>query len=806
MQVSINWLNKYVNTRGLTPDQLADKITKSGIEVDGVHYVGEPLEKVVVGHVVSLEKHPKADKLSVCQVDVGNETLQIVCGAPNVAEGQYVPVALPGAVLPGDFEIKKVTIRDVESNGMICSLEELGIKEQFIPDNAKDGIFVFEDEVTVGEEVNNLLNIDDAVLEFDLTPNRADCLSMIGVAYEVAAILDEEIHLPEESISPIEESSKDYIQVTVEDKELAPYYGAYMIKNVKVKPSPLWMQNYLIASGVRPINNVVDITNYVLLEYGQPLHAFDYDRLGTKEILVRAAKDGEKIVTLDGQERELTSEHVLITNGKEGIAIAGVMGGENTEVIDSTTTVLLEAAYFNPLAIRKASQHTKLRSDASNRFEKGVDPNRVHLAALRACELLEKYADGEVLKDSVIFDALDRSERNVTVSLSEVNRRLGTEISEEEMKNILRKLRFTYEQNEDLYEVTIPTRRGDITIFEDMLEEVARIYGYDNLPFTLPASASRPGKLTFRQATIRKVKRLLQGLGLSETITYSLTSKKLLEKLISPEYEINSLGVVQLAMPLSEDHEYMRLSLLPHILQSVAYNRSRRERDVALFEIGSIYLSKEKNKQPEELLRLSGSITGKWLEHEWQQEAKAVDFFVVKGITDTLFKYLNLEVTYVQSELPDLHPGRCATITINGKPIGFVGQIHPRLAKEMKLGETYVFDLNLEKIISEIDQEPSYEKIPRYPSVTRDVAFVVDKEVSAYDIEKEIFKLGSPLVTSVKVFDLFEGEGLPEDKKSLAYRLVFQDKTRTLEDKEVEKSFNNIIEQVNEKFFAYIRE
>src|SRR5690625_2769713 len=493
MLVSLNWLKQYVDYGHLTPEELGEKITKSGIEVDGIHYIAKDLTDVVVGYVKSCEQHPNADKLTVSLVDVGDEQLQIICGAPNVRAGQKVAVAKPGAVLPGDVKIKQVNLRGVESSGMICSLQELGIDEQYIPKEMADGIFVFSEDVKVGEDVASLLNLNDAILEFDLTPNRADRLRMLGVAYDVAAILDTSIQLPDEHVETRTEKSTYVISVTVEDEQITPYYGAVVIKNVTVKPSPLWMQNYLLASGVRPINNVVDITNYVLLEYGQPLHSFDYDRLGTKEIVVRAAKEGEKIITLDDKERSLTSEHILITNGKEPIAIAGVMGGANTEVYEGTTTVLIEAAYFNPLSVRKASQHTGLRSDASNRFEKGVDPNRVHLAALRALQLLEKYAGGEVLTDPVIFDELDRKENLVEINVPEINRRLGTEISKDEIEQILLKLGFVFQKQGDDYTVTIPTRRGDITIFEDMLEEVARIYGYDRLPYTLPENSARPG-------------------------------------------------------------------------------------------------------------------------------------------------------------------------------------------------------------------------------------------------------------------------------------------------------------------------
>ncbi|SET43906.1 phenylalanyl-tRNA synthetase beta subunit [Oceanobacillus limi] len=808
MLVSLNWLKNYVDIDGISPEVLAEKITKTGIEVDGIEYIAEKSSNVVVGYVESCEKHPNADKLNLCQVDVGDEeNLQIICGAPNVAQGQKVAVAKPGAVLPGNFKIKKVKLRGVESNGMICSLQELGIDEKYVPKDVAEGIFVFPNDVIVGESVEPLLNLNDAVLEFDLTPNRADCLSMLGVAYEVAAILNQPVKLPDESLETSEDSVRNHVEVEVEDPELNPYYGAFLIKNIEVKPAPLWMRNYLMAAGIRPINNVVDITNYVLLEYGQPLHAFDYDRLNSNKIVVRQAKNGEKIITLDEVERSLTEENLVITNGQDPIALAGVMGGANSEVTDQTTNVLLEAAFFNPSSIRRTVKQTGLRSEASTRYEKGIDPNRVKRAGIRAAQLLHQYAGGSVLDEVVEFDALDRDEKVVSMDADEINKRLGTEITNEEMGKILNRLGFNFDQNKSDFTIYVPTRRGDITIFEDMLEEVARIYGYDNLPFTLPQGTSQAGGLSDEQRLKREVKGFLQGTGLMETTTYSLTNEKLIRTLVSPEVKEMEPQPVELAMPMSEDHKYLRLSILPELLQSVAYNRARNQSDVAYYEIGSVFLTKEKEltTQPNEQLRLAGALTGKWLEHPWQQEVKPVDFYVIKGIVEGLFDQLQMPVDFDQAIIPDMHPGRCATISMDGEVIGFLGQLHPTLEKEMSLKETYVFDINMEAVIGAYSNVPNYSQIPKYPSISRDVAFIMDDNVKAGDVKEIIESTGTPLVKQVQIFDLYKGDNLPEGKKSVAYNLLYQDPEKTLKDDEVEESFQKIIQTVNDIFDAYVR-
>ncbi|KGP71368.1 phenylalanine--tRNA ligase subunit beta [Pontibacillus yanchengensis] len=809
MFVSLNWLKQYVDLQGLTPEDLAEKITKTGIEVDSVEAFGEYIEHLVVGYVKECNQHPNADKLSVCQVDVGDETLQIVCGAPNVAEGQKVAVAKPGAVLSGDFKIKQAKLRGEESAGMICSLQELGIDPKNVPKEFEDGIFVFPEDTEVGADANSLLNLDDVILELELTPNRSDALSMMGVAYEVAAILDTPLHFPSEEVAITDEKAHDAISVHVEDAELNPYYGAFVIKNIQVGPSPLWMRNHLISAGIRPINNVVDITNYVLLEYGQPLHAFDYDRFGSKQVVTRPAKDGETITTLDDEERTLSSDQLVITNGKEPVAIAGVMGGADSEVQEDTTSIILEAAYFNPQAVRDAAKEHGLRSEASVRFEKGVDPDRVKRAGLRACQLLVEYAGGEVLDGVVEYDELNYQEEQITITTSRMNHVLGTQLKNEDIKDILRKLQFDYSQDGETFIVSAPTRRQDIVIVEDMVEEIARMYGYDNLPYTMPEGASKAGGLTTHQALRRKVRSYLEGSGLSEAITYSLTTEERANMLVSPDIEGEHTRPVHLALPMSEEHSHLRLSMIPELLTSASYNIARKQKDIAFYEIGSVYVTEESvlTSQPQEQERLAGVLTGSWLTHPWQQEKKNVDFFVVKGILEGLFTFLDLSenVRFKQATMKGMHPGQTAEVVLNDQSIGYVGQVHPSLQKQFDLKGTYVYDLNLQAVLDTVTKEENYTPIPRHPSVSRDIALVVDEQVKAGDLQNTILATGQPLVQHVLVFDLYQGEHLPEGKKSLAFTLRYLDPNRTLTDQEVEETHNAILEQVKTTYQAELR-
>ncbi|MCZ0704593.1 phenylalanyl-tRNA synthetase beta chain [Natronobacillus azotifigens] len=807
MLVSLNWLKKYVDLGDITPEALADKISKTGIEVESIMHIAEQSTNVVVGYVDSCEQHPNADKLNLCQVDVGNEQLQIICGAPNIAQGQKVAVAKPGAVLPGNFKIKKAKLRGVESQGMICSLQELGVEEAYVPKDIADGIFVFPNDVEVGADVASYLNLDDAILELGLTPNRSDALSMLGVAYEVAAILDEPVQLPDVTVPTIEEEVTKHISVSVEALEANPYYGAFLIKDIQVGPSPLWMRNYLMAAGIRPINNVVDITNYVLLEYGQPLHAFDFDKFNSNQVVVRQANEKETIVTLDDQTRNLKPEHLVITNGKEATALAGVMGGANSEVTESTTTVLLEAAYFDGKTVRIVAKDHQLRSESSTRFEKGVDPNRVEKAGLRACQLLAEYANGTVLSGIATFDQLDKSEKQVTITTSRINDRLGTTITDHDISIILERLGFTFEQSGETFVVNIPTRRQDISIFEDMLEEVARIYGYDNLPYTLPKGGQQAGRLSPVQKLKRQVKQYFEGAGLMEAITYSLTTKERAKLLVSPEIKEKAVTPVRLSMPMSEEHSTLRISILPEMLASLSYNVARKQQNLGYYEVGSVFVSEETEvtKQPDEKLRASGAITGKWVTHAWQQEVKEADFFLLKGIVEGLFERLELTATYKQAVIDDMHPGRTAQIIVNNVPVGFIGQVHPRLQKAFDLKDTYVFDLDLDYLFAIHSDEPSFTKIPRYPTVSRDIALVVSEQVAAGAVEETIKAEAGELLHDVHVFDLYQGENLPEGKKSLAFNLLYSNPDRTLTDEEVEASYQAILAAVKSNHDAELR-
>lgn len=803
MFVSYKWLQDYVDLTGVTAQTLAEKITKSGIEVEGVEVLNEGIKGVVIGYILEREQHPNADKLSKCLVDIGQEhPVQIVCGAKNVAKGQKVAVATVGAVLPGNFKIKRAKLRGEESNGMICSLQELGLEGKMIPKEYSEGIFVFPADAPVGEDALAVLNRNDQVLELSLTPNRSDCLSMLGVAYEVAAILNRDVLLPETNLETSDEKASDYIKICVEAMEDNPLYVAKVIKNVKIGPSPLWMQTRLMSAGIRPHNNVVDITNYILLEYGQPLHAFDYDRLGSKEIVVRRALEGETIQTLDDVKRTLTTDHLVITNGRESVALAGVMGGANSEVNSDTTTVLLEAAYFSGGTVRKASKDHGLRSEASARFEKGVDPNRVRPACDRAAYLMAKYANGEVLEGTSEVDNLTVEPAVVSITLEKINRVLGTNLSIGEVNAIFDRLQFEVSIDQNVITVTAPTRRGDIKIEEDLLEEVARLFGYDEIPKTLPIGSTTPGKLSDYQQKRRIVRRYLEGVGLYQAVTYSLTS---VDKV--SQYAIEKRDAIRLAMPMSEDRSMLRLSIVPQLLEVLKYNSARQNDSLAVYETGAVFLSNGNDELPVEQEHLAGAITGLWHSHSWQGEKKPVDFYVLKGILEGLFAKLGLteKATFVKAEFDGMHPGRTAEIQLDGHKIGFVGQVHPNVQKALDLKDTYVFELSLEAVLEAGTDPLHYVAIPRFPSISRDIALVVDREMASSALKDIIFAAGKSLLKDVYVFDLYEGEHMEEGKKSLAFSLKYMAPERTLTDEEVTKVHGLVLEALQEKSGAVLR-
>ncbi|MDE0584760.1 phenylalanine--tRNA ligase subunit beta, partial [Planococcus sp. A6] len=695
MLVSTKWLKEYVNTQDLPPAELGEKITRAGIEVDAVIDRSEGLANLVVGYVTDCVKHPEADKLSICQVDVGGgEIDQIICGAPNIAKGQSVIVARPGAKLPGGMKIKKAKLRGEISNGMICSLQELGIETKLVPKSYAEGIYVLPEKAEPGIDVLSYLDLDDTVLELGLTPNRADAMSMLGVAYEVGAILGEEVSLPEIKYTEAADSAESMLSLEVDAPEANPLYVAKVVRNVKVKESPLWLQQRLMAAGVRPHNNVVDVTNYILMEYGQPLHAFDYDSLGSGNITVRQAKEGEKITTLDDTERTLSAHQLVITNGTDPVALAGVMGGANSEVSDETTTVVIESAYFASDSIRRTSKDHNLRSDASSRYEKGVDPNRVIPAAERAAQLLAELAEGEVLAGSLIFDQLDKQERVVKVSPDFINSRLGMKIRLEDMLDILSRLKFNTEAANNQLIIEVPTRRQDIQIEEDVVEEIARLYGYDEIPATLPRTDATPGGLSPYQAKRRITRHFLEGAGLLQATTYSLTSEA-----AATQFALEPTETTRLLMPMSEERSILRQSLLPHLLESLSYNTARRIDSAALYETGSVFL-KGQDELLDEQEHLAIVMTGLWLDHSWQGEKKAVDFFVAKGIVEGLAEKLGLELSFERGEMDGLHPGRTAFILLDGKRIGVIGTLHPSEQKKRDLKETIVMELNLATLLT----------------------------------------------------------------------------------------------------------
>ncbi len=803
MFVSYKWLQEFVDLTGETPGELAEKITRSGIEVESVNTTGMNIENVVVGHVLTCEQHPDADKLHVCTVNVGAETpLQIVCGAPNVASGQKVPVALVGAVLPGGFKIKKGNLRGQESNGMICSLAELGVDPRVTPKEYATGIYVFPTDTIVGIDAVKALCLDDAVIELGLTPNRSDCMSMIGVAYEVAAILGKDVKIPEIEYPSSPEKASELLTLQVET-ENNPLYIAKIIKNVKIAPSPLWMQAYLIASGVRPHNNVVDITNYVLMEFGTPLHAFDLDLLGSKEIVVRQAKSGEKITTIDEIERTLTPEMMVVTNGVDPVAIAGVMGGAESAVTDDTKNIIIEAAWFKGQSVRKTSRELGLRSEASARFEKEIDPNRVKAAAERAAQLLSQFAGGQVSAGIVAVDNYQVTETVVTVTIDKINAVLGTQLSAELVLSILSRLQFETKLDGQTLHIEVPSRRGDISIPEDIIEEVGRIYGYDNIPKTLPVAQANEVGLTDYQLKRRLVRTYLESAGLSQTVTYSLTSP-----IKSQQFAMNQAQVVALAMPLSEEKSILRQSLVPSLLDVMKYNSARQMDNIALYEVGSTFLNDETTELPNECEHLSGAVTGTWYAQPWQGEKKQVDFFVVKGILEGLFAKLRIDkmITWKQTALDGLHPGRAAEILLqSGEQIGYLGQLHPSIAKKEDLKETYVFELSLDKLLNIAVRPAKFTEIPKFPSISRDIALVVNRDVTAEEIKKTIIKAGGRMLKEINVFDVYEGSHIEEGKKSMAFSLKYFDPSKTLTDEEVTSVHEKVLEQVKEKCGAVLR-
>ena len=786
--ISMNWVKDYIDIENENLDELADKVTKAGINVE--HVISNHIDNLVVGKVLSCVPHPDSDHMHVCMVDVGKETIQIVCGAPNVKEGIKVIVALPGATLPGNFTISKSKKRGVDSNGMICALSEIGLEEDN-EENYKKGIYVLDDNAPVGVDALEYMGACDTLYDLDIHKHKNnDCFYHIGFAYEVGAILGKKVNLPDDSYEEISDSVKNHFNLKV-DTENCTYYKAKMVTDLKIGESPKFIQNRLISAGMRPINNIVDISNYVMLEYGQPLHFFDKNKLGN-EILVRMANDNEEVVTLDKKERTLSSDDIVITDGKRAVAVAGVMGALNTDVDENTKEVLIESAIFNPTNIRKTEKRLNLRSEASMRYEKGLNYEYTIKALDRACHLLEKYAGGKVLSDYVLYDNEDKTEKKITFKTEKVNSLLGITLTDKDIEDQLDKLDFKYTLNGDTFEVTIPRRRLDIeNNVKYIVEEIGRLYGYHNLKNTLPVLPTKEGKYEEVIAFRKNISKRMRSLGLNEVRTYTLVDKKTSD-LFSKDKK-----VIEVPNPMSQDRSVLRKSMIPSLIDVIKYNKSRGLKDINIYETSKVFFDdfKEENY-------LGVALYGNYISASWNNSKIKTDFYVIKGIVENLLDYLGLKNRYsfVISTEENLHPGISADIILDRQKVGFIGRVHPKLEKD----EIYVLELSIDKL--NVKTKPiKFKPASKLPSITKDLAFIVDKNVTSEEVEKLIKKSGSRMLTNIEVFDVYTGENVDKDKKSIAYKLTFTDMDKTLTDEEVMNVFNKIIDDVTSKMDAKLR-
>ena len=801
MLVSYKWLKELVDVTVLS-EELAEKMSTTGLEVEGVSSPAEGLSKIVVGEVVSCEEVPETH-LHVCQVNVGEEALrQIVCGAPNVRAGIKVMVALPGARIADNYKIKKGKIRGLESLGMICSLGELGISDSVVPKEFSDGIQILPEEAVPGDSVFPYLDLDDEIIELSITPNRADALSMRGVAYEVAAIYDKSVHFKDFPLLEAQEQAGEQLSVAIETDK-APFYAARILENVTIAPSPQWLQNLLMNAGIRPINNVVDVTNYILLYFGQPMHAFDLDTFEGNQIVVREARAGEKLVTLDDEERELETSDLVIAVADKPVALAGVMGGGATEISSQSSRVVLEAAVFDGTSIRKTSGRLNLRSESSSRFEKGINLATVTEALDAAASMIADLAGATVKAGIVSAGQVDTSDVEVVSTLSDVNRVLGTELTYTDIEDVFRRLGFGLNGNTEKFTVSVPRRRWDIHIEADLYEEIARIYGYDKLPATLPKGDGTAGQLTETQKLRRKVRTVAEGAGLTEVITYALTTP---EKAV--QFSTNPSNLTELMWPMTVDRSVLRQNMVAGILDTVAYNVARKNKDLALYEIGKVFeqTGNPQEELPIEINSFAFALTGLVSEKDFQTPTVPVDFFYAKGILEALFDRLGLNVEYTATQaLAGMHPGRTATISLGGQVIGFVGQVHPVTAKDYNIPETYVVEVNLTAIEQAIQLAKPFVEITKFPAVTRDIALLLKAEISHKEVVEAIEAAGVKRLTDIKLFDVFSGEKLGLGMKSMAYTLTFQNPEDTLEDEEVARYMEKIQKSLEETIGAEVR-
>ena len=793
MNTSLSWIKMFVPDLDVTAQEYTDAMTLSGTKVEGYEKLDADLENIVIGQIEKIEKHPDADKLIICQVNVGNEVIQIVTGAPNVKEGDKVPVVLPGGRVagghdgkktPGGVEIKAGKLRGVESFGMMCSIEELGSTREMYPEAPEYGIYIFPEDAVVGESAIHALGLDDVIFEYEITSNRVDCYSVLGIAREAAATFNKKFVPPVVKATGNDEKAEDYIKVTVEDTDLCPRYCARVVKNVKIGPSPKWMQRCLAANGIRPINNLVDITNYVMEEFGQPMHAYDLDTIANREIVVRRAGKDEKFVTLDGQERQMDENVLMICDGEKAVGIAGIMGGENSMITDQVKTVLFEAACFDGTNIRLSSKRIGLRTDASGKFEKGLDPNNAQAAIDRACQLMEELGAGEVVGGMVDVYTTTKEPVRVPFEPEKINSLLGTDISREQMLEYLSRVELAYDAETN--EIVAPTFRHDIFRTADIAEEVARFYGYDNIPTTLPSGEATTGKLPFKLRIEEVARDVAEYCGFSQGYCYSFESPKVFDKLQIPADDPQRNAIV-ISNPLGEDFSIMRTISLNGMLTSLATNYNRRNKNVRLYELGNIYIPKTLplTELPEERMMFTLGMYGDG------------DFFDMKGVIEEFFDQVGMHKKVEcdpKAGKPFLHPGRQALIRYEGDTIGYLGEVHPAVADTYGIGtRAYVAVLDILNVVKHATFDRKYEGIAKYPAVNRDISMVVPKNILVGEIEHMIAQRGGKILEHYELFDIYEGSQIQAGFKSVAYSITFRSKDKTLEESEVSAAMKKIL-------------
>ena len=796
MNTALSWIKSFVPGLDCTAQEYTDAMTLTGTKVEGFERLDEDLDKIVVGQVKKIDKHPDADKLVICQVDIGDRQIQIVTGAPNVYEGMKTPVCLDGGRVagghdgsrtPGGIKIKKGKLRGIESDGMMCSIEELGSSRDYYPDAPESGLYDMGADAVVGTDAIEALGLHDVVFEYEITSNRVDCYSIIGIAREAAATFHKDFVLPDIKPTGNNENVNDMISVDVEDGDLCKRYCARMVKNIKLAPSPEWMQRRLAASGIRPINNIVDITNYVMEEYGQPMHAYDYDTIADHKIVVRRAKDNEVFCTLDGQDRTLDSSMLMICDGEKAIGLAGIMGGENSKITDDVKTMLFEAACFDGANIRISAKKAGLRTDASGKFEKGLDPYNAEAAINRACELIEELGAGDVVGGMVDVFSVKPEEKVLPFEPDKYNKLLGTDVSSDEMLKYFDKLEIKYNESDNT--LHIPSFRQDLLRTCDMAEEVARFYGYDKIPVTLPSGESTSGKLSFKLRVESVAREVAQFCGFSQSMNYSFESPKAFDKLLVPENS-DLRQAIRILNPLGQDFSIMKTQALNGMLTSLATNYNRKNKNVRLYEIGNIYIPKALplTELPDERTQFTLGMYGDG------------DFFTMKGVVEEFFEKAGLDgrITYDPEDKKSfLHPGRQADIIYDGVKVGYLGEVHPQVCENYNIGDrVYYADIDMPYIVEHACFDKKYEGIAKFPTSTRDISLVVDKQVLIGTMENAIIKKGGKLLESCELFDIYEGEQVGEGKKSVAFSLVFRAKDRTLSDTEISEIMDKILAEL----------